>query len=122
MTIAMILTTAISLGLLGGGLIVARMTDQMRELYGDKVEVTVYLTPRPVGATPTAGRRRVRHIKSCCRPARRREHRVSRARRQALERYKQQFAGQPEMLEIGTPEALSGVVPGQARTTRSAIG
>ena len=45
MTIAMILTTAISLGLLGGGLIIARMTDQMRDIYGDKVEVTIYLTP-----------------------------------------------------------------------------
>ena len=45
MTIAMVLTTAISLCLLGGGLIIARMTDQMRAIYGDKVEVTVYLTP-----------------------------------------------------------------------------
>jgi len=45
MTVAMILTTAISLGLLGGGLIIARMTDQMRDIYGDKVEVTIYLTP-----------------------------------------------------------------------------
>ncbi len=45
MTIAMILTTAISLGLLGGGLIIARMTDQMRDIYGDKVEVTIYLSP-----------------------------------------------------------------------------
>ena len=35
MTIAMVLTTAISLGLLGGGLIIARMTDQMRDIYGD---------------------------------------------------------------------------------------
>ena len=63
MTIAMILTTAISLGLLGGGLIIARMTDQMRDIYGDKVEVTVYLTaatsPRsdPDCPMPSAGPR-----------------------------------------------------------------
>ena len=44
MTIAMVLTTAISLCLLGAGLIVARMTDQMRQIYGEKVEVTIYLT------------------------------------------------------------------------------
>ena len=52
MTIAMILTTAISLGLLGGGLIIARMTDQMRDIYGDKVEVTIYLTPDLSAAGP----------------------------------------------------------------------
>ena len=44
MTIAMILTTAISLGLLGGGLIVARLTQATQVLYGDKVEVIIYLT------------------------------------------------------------------------------
>jgi cell division transport system permease protein len=45
MTIAMILTTAISLGLLGGGILVARMTAHAQELYGDRVQVDVFLTP-----------------------------------------------------------------------------
>jgi cell division transport system permease protein len=44
MTVAMILTTAISLGMLGGGLIIARMTEQMKQIFGNRIEVTVYLT------------------------------------------------------------------------------
>jgi cell division transport system permease protein len=43
MTIAMILTTAISLGLLGGGLLVGRLADNSREIYLDRVETQVYL-------------------------------------------------------------------------------
>jgi cell division transport system permease protein len=43
MTIAMILTTAISLGLLGGGLLVLRLADQSRDIYLDRVESQVFL-------------------------------------------------------------------------------
>lgn len=44
MTIAMILTTAISLGLLGSGLLVVRMSEQTQALYMDRVEIEVFLT------------------------------------------------------------------------------
>jgi cell division transport system permease protein len=44
MTVAMILTTAISLGLFGGGLLVLRMADQSRHIYLDRVESEVFLT------------------------------------------------------------------------------
>ncbi len=44
MTIAMILTTAISLGLFGGGLLVVRLADQSRDIYLDRVETQVFLT------------------------------------------------------------------------------
>jgi cell division transport system permease protein len=44
MTVAMILTTAISLGLLGGGLLVGRLADHSREIYLDRVETQVFLT------------------------------------------------------------------------------
>lgn len=43
MTVAMILTTAISLGLLGGGLLVVRLADQSRQIYLDRVESQVFL-------------------------------------------------------------------------------
>jgi cell division transport system permease protein len=43
MTIAMILTTAISVGLFGGGLLVIRLADHSREIYLDRVETQVYL-------------------------------------------------------------------------------
>jgi cell division transport system permease protein len=44
MTIAMILTTAISVGLFGGGLLVLRLADQSRNIYLDRVETQVFLT------------------------------------------------------------------------------
>ncbi|MBS9535732.1 permease-like cell division protein FtsX [Mycobacterium sp. M1] len=45
MTVAMILTTAISIGLFGGGLLVVRLADQSRQIYLDRVESQVFLTP-----------------------------------------------------------------------------
>jgi len=44
MTVAMILTTAISLGLLGTGLLAVHTIDQTESLYGDRLEVVVSLT------------------------------------------------------------------------------
>jgi cell division transport system permease protein len=44
MTVAMILTTAISIGLFGGGLLVMRLADQSRAIYLDRVESQVFLT------------------------------------------------------------------------------
>nr|WP_221218020.1 MULTISPECIES: permease-like cell division protein FtsX [unclassified Mycolicibacterium] len=44
MTVAMILTTAISLGLFGGGLLVLRMAEQSRHIYLDRVESQIFLT------------------------------------------------------------------------------
>jgi cell division transport system permease protein len=53
MTVAMILTTAISLGLLGGGLLVVRLADQSREIYLDRVETQVFLTEEVSASDPT---------------------------------------------------------------------
>lgn len=44
MTAAMILTTAISIGLFGGGLLVVRLADNSQEIYLDRVETQVFLT------------------------------------------------------------------------------
>ena len=44
MTVAMILTTAISIGLFGGGLLVVRLADNSRGIYLDRVESQVFLT------------------------------------------------------------------------------
>ena len=43
MTVAMILTTGISLGLMGTGLLIANMIGEMRDIYYDKVQVSIYL-------------------------------------------------------------------------------
>lgn len=44
MTIAMVLTTAVSLGLLGTGLLAVHTIDAMEDIYGDRLEVVVSLT------------------------------------------------------------------------------
>ncbi|WP_028927540.1 permease-like cell division protein FtsX [Pseudonocardia acaciae] len=44
MTIAMILTTAVSLGLLGTGLLAVHTIDETQDLYGDRLELVVSLT------------------------------------------------------------------------------
>jgi cell division transport system permease protein len=44
MTVAMILTTAISLGLLGTGLLAVHTIDQTEQVYGDRLELVISLT------------------------------------------------------------------------------
>jgi cell division transport system permease protein len=44
MTIAMILTTAISIGLFGGGVLVVLLADHSRDIYLDRVETQIFLT------------------------------------------------------------------------------
>ncbi|OBF81241.1 cell division protein FtsX [Mycobacterium sp. 852002-51163_SCH5372311] len=44
MTVAMILTTAISVGLFGGGLLVVQLAEHSRAIYLDRVESQVFLT------------------------------------------------------------------------------
>ena len=53
MTIAMILTTAISIGLFGGGLLVVRLADNSRDIYLDRVESQVFLTNDVSANDPT---------------------------------------------------------------------
>jgi cell division transport system permease protein len=53
MTVAMILTTAISIGLFGGGLLVIRLADNSRAIYLDRVESQVFLTPEVSASDPT---------------------------------------------------------------------
>lgn len=53
MTVAMILTTAISIGLFGAGLLVVRLADQSRDIYLDRVESQVFLTNDVSANDPT---------------------------------------------------------------------
>jgi cell division transport system permease protein len=53
MTVAMILTTAISIGLFGGGLLVVRLADNSRGIYLDRVESQVFLTNDVSANDPT---------------------------------------------------------------------
>ncbi len=53
MTMAMILTTAISIALFGGGLLVVRLADNSRAIYLDRVETQVFLTTDVSANDPT---------------------------------------------------------------------
>jgi cell division transport system permease protein len=107
MTVAMVLTTAISLTLLGAGLIVARMTDQMRELYGSKVEVTIYLTVDQSKQDPNCHNQICQNLAD----ALSKDDDIASYRyvsqASAWRQYQQMFASQPEMLAIGSENALN---------------
>jgi len=106
MTIAMILTTAISLGLLGGGLLVARMTSHAQQLYGDKVQVDVYLTPEVSANDPDC-----RDVCLTLKDSMQNNPDIAsveyHSQEDAYNEYKERFAGQKEMLDIVRKEALS---------------
>ena len=54
-TAAMILTTAISIGLFGGGLLVVRLADHSRAIYLDRVETQVFLNDDVSANDPACG-------------------------------------------------------------------
>lgn len=108
MTIAMILTTAISLTLLGAGLIVARMTDQMRQIYGDKIEITIYLTTKQSQQDPNCQDQVCRNLGDALTKDKDLIERATyQSQDEAWRQYQQMFAGQPEMLEIAKPTDLN---------------
>jgi len=106
MTVAMILTTMVSLLLLGGGLLVVRMIDKTQTVYEDKLQVNVYLT-NDISANDKACQ------KDPCRTLRADleknpavESVAYENRDQAFARFKEIFASQPELVKLARPEAL----------------
>ena len=105
MTIAMVLTTAISLGLVGTGLLAVRTIDRTEELYSDRVEVQVALTS-DVSAADTdcsqpicSGLRRSLESSPLVESVR------FESQQQAYERYRELFAGQ-SLAEVVRPQSL----------------
>ena len=109
MTVAMVLTTAISLCLLGGGLIIARMTDQMRAIYGDKVEVTVYLTADQSNQDPDCHDSLCQNLGDKLRSDADVEVGgvTYQSQAAAWQEYQQLFANQKEMIDIASQSALN---------------
>jgi cell division transport system permease protein len=115
MTVAMILTTAISLGLLGGGLLVVRTIDRMEQEYYKRVETVVFLSPdisaNDANCTSTTCSALRGELESTSGV----ESVVFESRQAAFERFKRIFQGQPELLQLARPEAL----PASLRVTLS---
>jgi cell division transport system permease protein len=99
MTVAMILTTGISLGLMGTGLLIANMISDMREIYYDKVQVSIYLTDdvtdpqRDAIAATLDSSPEVRDY-------------IYESKAEAYERFTQQFQEQPALIANTPQDAL----------------
>jgi cell division transport system permease protein len=106
MTIAMILTTAVSLATLGGGLLFVRMIDKTQSLYQDKLEVSVYLIDDVSANDKTCGADPCRDLMTQLKADPAVESVSFENRDQAFERFKRIFEAQPELVKLARPEAL----------------
>lgn len=99
MTIAMIITTAISLGLFGAGLLIANEIGQMKQIYFDKVEVSVYLNDDITKAQRTDLQKQLTQAPE-----------VTGVnyldKKQAYTRFKKLFEAQPELVSAVGPNDL----------------
>jgi cell division transport system permease protein len=99
MTIAMIMTTAISLGFFGAGLLVANQISDMKELYYDKLEVSIYLKD-------DINAKQQKLVTSQLEASPEVASYEFLTKEQAYERFKRLFRGNPNLVAQATPEDL----------------
>jgi cell division transport system permease protein len=99
MTVAMVLTTAISLGLMGTGLLIAGMISEMKQIYYDKVQVSIFLADGVTDQQRSAIQTKLKsspEVKTF----------VYESKAEAYARFKQQFSQQPELVQNTPQDAL----------------
>ncbi|HEY0450806.1 permease-like cell division protein FtsX [Actinophytocola sp.] len=106
MTVAMILTTMISLALLGGGLLVVRMIDKTQAVYEDKLQVNIYLTNDISANDKGCQAEPCKSLRADLENNPAVESVQYENRDQAYNRFKQIFESQPELVKLARPEAL----------------
>jgi cell division transport system permease protein len=106
MTVAMILTTMVSLLLLGGGLLVVRMIDKTQAVYEDKLQVQVYLTDDISANDKGCQEDPCRKLRTDLEGNPAVESVSYENRDQAYTRFKEIFSSQPELVKLARPEAL----------------
>jgi cell division transport system permease protein len=99
MTVAMILTTAISLGLMGTGLLIAGMISDMKEIYYDKVQVSIFLADDITDEQRTA-------IEATLKDSPEVKTYLHESKEEAYQRFQQQFSQQPELVQNTPADAL----------------
>ena len=99
MTVAMILTTAISLGLMGTGLLIAWMISDMKEIYYDKVQVSIFLADDVTDEQRSTVEQELEASPEVA-------DFIYESKEQAYARFQQQFAQQPELVENTPADAL----------------
>jgi cell division transport system permease protein len=106
MTIAMILTTAVSLAMLGGGLLIVRTIDKMKTDYMADVEVAVYLVDDISANDKNCAQALCQSIRQQLENNPAVDSVVFENRDAAYERFKKIFESQPELVALARPEAL----------------
>jgi cell division transport system permease protein len=106
MTIAMILTTAVSLAMLGGGLLIVRTIDKMKTNYMADVEVAVYLVDDISANDKNCAQELCQSIRQQLENNPAVDSVVFENRDAAYERFKKIFESQPELVALARPEAL----------------
>ena len=102
MTVAMILTTAISLGLMGTGLLIAGMISDMKEIYYDKVQVAIFLADGVTDEQRAAVETELQSLQADGEV----QSYLYESKAEAYERFQQQFSQQPELVENTPQDAL----------------
>ncbi|WP_340684289.1 permease-like cell division protein FtsX [Amycolatopsis coloradensis] len=106
MTIAMILTTAVSLAMLGFGLLAVGTIDKMKANFLADVEVSVYLVNDISAGDPNCSQSACQSLRQELQGNEGVESVVFENREQSYERFKKMFESQPELLALTGPEAL----------------
>ncbi|RSN30338.1 ABC transporter permease [Amycolatopsis sp. WAC 04169] len=106
MTIAMILTTAVSLAMLGFGLLAVGTIDKMKANFLADVEVSVYLVNDISAGDPNCSQSACQTLRQDLQRNEGVESVVFENREQSYERFKKMFESQPELLALTGPEAL----------------
>ncbi|WP_219412720.1 permease-like cell division protein FtsX [Pseudonocardia nigra] len=105
MTIAMVLTTAISLGLVGTGLLAVRTIDRTEQLYSDRVEVQVALTSDVSAADTDCSQPICQGLRSTLENSPLVESVRFESQQEAYERYMELFEGQ-SLADVVRPQSL----------------
>jgi cell division transport system permease protein len=106
MTIAMMLTTAVSLAMLGGGLLAVRTIDKMKSNFLADVEVSVYLTDDISAGDKNCTQSLCQSLRTSLQSNNGVESVVFENRDQAFDRFKKIFESQPELVALTGPESL----------------
>src|SRR3712207_499661 len=99
MTVAMILTTAISLGLMGTGLLIAGMISDMKEIYYDKVQVSIFLADDVTDEQRSAIEQELANSGEVATY-------IYESKEEAYARFHQQLSQQPELVQNTPADAL----------------
>ena len=111
MTIAVVVTVAISLVLFGTGLLINKQVGEMKDFWYDKVEVSVFLCGQDSDARGTCGGQAVSdqqrsQLQADLSATPQVEQVFYESKQQAYERFRETFKDSPDLVANVTPEAL----------------